>query len=343
MKTSLTNSRLIPVWFSLTCIALLFFSAGCKKIHDYLPTLHITTVVSGLAAPMGLETDANGNIWVCETGTAANDGKVVVVKPGGEMYDAIVNLSSINNALSGEIEGPAHLLLDNGMLYVLAGNYLYTIDVSHFMPGDTPIDASTLSYEDIGSFVLSYPFVNNAHDTHPYNLTKGPGGDLYITDAGANAILHRKGANQYSVLAEVPGIANPTPVGPPEIQSVPTSIMYDGHDFLVTTLLGFPFPTGSALIYKVSMSGNVSVYQQGLTSLVDMAEGNFFEHLVLQHAVFGEKGFEPNTGALIWVNGTTKRQLAGGLNMPVGLKQVNARTWYITSLGDGTLLKAAYY
>ena len=343
MKISLTNSRLIPAWLYLTCITLLLASAGCRKIHDYLPTLHITTVASGLAAPMGLETDANGNIWICETGTANNDGKVVVVTPKGEMHDAIINLSSINNASSGEVQGPAHLLLDHGMLYVLAGNYLYKADVSHFMPGDAPMDGSMLSYEDIGSFVLSYPFVNNAHDTHPYNLTKGPGGDLYISDAGANAILHRTSANHYTVIAEVPGIANPTPVGPPQIQAVPTSIMWDGHDFLVTTLLGFPFPAGSARIYKVSMSGNVSVYQDGLTSLVDLAQGNFFEHVALQFAVFGEKGFEPNTGALIWVNGTGKRLLAGKLNMPVGLKQVNLRTWYITSLGDGTLLKAAYY
>ena len=291
---------------------------------------------------MGLETDKNGNIWVCETGTANNDGKVVVIKPTGEVYDAIVNLASINNALSGEVEGPAHLLLDNGTLYVLAGNYLYAVNVSYFKPGDSPINAAKLPYEDIGSFSLSYPWVNNAHDTHPYNLTKGPDGDLYISDAGANAIIHRKSAGNYSVL-EIPGIANPLPIGPPQIQAVPTSILYDGHDFLVTTLLGFPFPGGHALVYKVSRSGGVSVYQDGFTSLVDIAEGNSLEHIVLQFATFGEQGFEPNTGALVWANGRTPRQLAGGLNMPVGLKQVNQRSWYITSLGDGTLLKAAYY
>ncbi|TKK68483.1 ScyD/ScyE family protein [Ilyomonas limi] len=344
MKTFLQSaSRLQLPWLYVTCIALLSFSLGCNKVPDNLPTLHITTVASGLVSPMGLETDAGGNIWICETGTAAHDGKVVVVTPSGEVYDAIVNLASINNAVSGEVEGPAHLLLDKGVLHVLAGNYLYNINVSNFKPGDTPIDASTLPYEDIGSFVLSYPFVNNAHDTHPYNLTKGPEGDLYIADAGANAVLHRKGANQYTVLAELPNVANPTPIGSPEIQCVPTGIMYDGRDFLVTTLTGFPFPTGSALIYKISMSGSVSVYQDGLTTLVDIAEGHSLGHLVLQHATFGLKGFEPNSGALVWANGKTIRQLAGGLNIPVGLKQVNIRTWYITSLGDGTLLKAAYY
>lgn len=343
MKTYLRNALLFrPNWLFVT-IFILLFSAGCKKIPDYLPSLHITTVASGLAGPMGCETDANGNIWVAEPGTANNDGKVVLVKPTGEKYDAIVNLSSIHNAVSGEIEGPAHMLLDNGILYVLAGDYLYSVNVSGFMPGDTPIDAASLPFEDIGSFVLSYPFKNDANDTHPYNLTKGPDGDIYIAEAGANAILHRKGKNDYSVLAEIPGIANPLPIDPPQIQSVPTGIIYDGRNFLVTTLLGFPFPSGYARIYKVSMNGDVSIYQQGLTSLVDISEGNYLGHLALQFATFGPKGFEPNTGALVWANGKTVRPLATKLNMPVGLKQVNRFTWYITSMGDGTLLKAAYY
>src|SRR4029079_2296715 len=98
----------------LTCFAFLFFYSGCKKIPDYLPTLHITTVASGLVAPMGLETDSNGNFWICETGTANNDGEAVRVTPNGEVYDAIINMSSIPNAVSGETEGPAHLLFDNG-------------------------------------------------------------------------------------------------------------------------------------------------------------------------------------------------------------------------------------
>jgi len=343
MKSPRNLRRPKPTLIYLTCIAFLFFYSSCKKIPDYVPTLHITTVASGLVSPMGLETDANGNIWICETGTGYNDGKVVVVKPSGEVYDAIVHMSSMPNALSGEIEGPAHLLLDSGKLYVLAANYLYTVDVSNFKPGNTPLDATSLQYEDVGSFSLSYPWVNDANDTHPYNLTKGPDGDLYISDAGANGILHRKGAGVYSVVAEIPGIANPLPFGPPQIQGVPTGIIYDGHDFLVTTLLGFPFPSGYARIYKVSRSGDVSVYQEGFTSLTDIAEGNVLGHIVLQFAISGAKGFEPNTGAIVLANGKTSRQLAGGLNMPVGIKQVNQRAWYITSLGDGTLLKAAYY
>ncbi|MDQ2863494.1 MAG: ScyD/ScyE family protein [Bacteroidota bacterium] len=336
-----SHARLKMSLLQLTCFALLIFFAGCKKGHEN-PTLTISTVASGLVNPMGVEADRWGNVWVIEAGTAHNDAKVIVIKPNGNKYDAIVNLSSIINENSGEIQGGGHLLLDNGMLYVLSGNYLYKVNVSGFKPGDKPIDGSTLSFEDIAAFSMSYPWVNNAHDSHPYNLMKGPDGDIYICDAGANAIIHRKSAGHYSVLAELPGVANPTPVGPPQVQAVPTGIIFDGHNFLVTTLTGFPFPEGQAVIYKVSPHGNVSIYQQGLTTLVDIADGNMYGHMVLHYASFGAMGFAANTGSLTLVNGSSATVLAGNLNMPVGIKQVNDHTWYITVMGDGTVIKATY-
>ena len=41
-------------------------------------------------------------------------------------------------------------------------------------------------------------------------------------------------------------------------------------------------------------------------------------------------------------NGATSTVLTNTLNMPVGIKQVNHFTWYITSMADGTVLKATY-
>ncbi|MDQ6761800.1 MAG: ScyD/ScyE family protein [Bacteroidota bacterium] len=329
------------VLLQVACIALLLFFASCKKEHEN-PVFTITTVASGLVNPMGVDADKRGNIWVTESGTANNDAKVIIIKPNGSKYDAVVNLSSIINENSGEIQGAGHLLLDNEMLYVLSGNYLYKINIAGFKPGDTPIDGTTLPFEDIAAFAKSYPWVNNANDSHPYNLMKGPDGDIYIADAGANAIIHRKSAGHYSVLAEIPGFVNPTPVGPPQVQAVPTGIVFDGHDFLVSTLTGFPFPAGLAVVYKVSPGGNVSVYQPGFTTLVDIAKGNVYGHMLLQYGAFGPTGFIPNTGSLIMANGTSSTILTSTLNLPVGIKQVNGFTWYITSMGDGTVLKATY-
>ena len=89
------------------------------------------------------------------------------------------------------------------------------------------------------------------------------------------------------------------------------------------------------------MSGAVSVYQQGFNSLVDITAGAAPGHLVLEHGTFGTTGFTPNTGRLVWANGTTITELKSGLNMPAGLKQIDVHTWYATSL-DGSILKITY-
>jgi hypothetical protein len=64
--------------------------------------------------------------------------------------------------------------------------------------------------------------------------------------------------------------------------------------------------------------------------------------IVLQHGLFGATGFAPNSGSLILINGTSSNTLTSTLNLPVDLKQVDVSTWYITSLGDGSVLKATY-
>ncbi len=329
-------------------VIFLLLLSGCHKFPIH-PNAKMTTVADNLQAPMGMDIDWRGNVWVAETGTANNDGKVVVIrahkgehdKGDVKAMDAIINLSSIKNTVSGEPEGPAHLLFDRGMLYILAGDLLYKVDVSKFKPGDAPIDGSKLPSEDIGTYVRSLNIVT-PNDSHPYNLAKGPDGNLYILDAGANAIIKRTGPGHYSVLAKFPDFKNPTQVGPPMVQRVPTGIVTDRGGFLVTTLTGFPFPEGQAVIYRVSMKGDVSIYQSGFTTLVDIADGNYNGNVVLHHGTFGPTGFTANTGALLYANGNSSETIVGKLNMPAGLKQIDRQSWYVTSLGDGTLLKISF-
>lgn len=340
IQLSKETAKLFPVF-----IFLLLLCSGCNNDDDstvIIPVFKLGTVATGLPGPMGIEVDPGGNIWVAIPGTAHNDGKIVTIDTNGDKHDAVVNLPSRIHPGGDELEGPAHLLLDGVTMYILAANYLYAVNISNYDPNQAPIDATTLSGEDIAAYVLNYPFENNYHDSHPYNMTKGPDGDLYITDAGANAVIHRKNAGDYAVLAEVPSMANPTTIGPPMVQSVPTGILFDGQNFLVTTLLGFPFPEDEAVVYKISMQGEVSVYQKGFTSLVDISKGYGDRYLVLQHATFGATGFNPNTGGLYLIDGSTRTIWADSLNMPVGIKKASEDTWYFSSMGDGSVMKATY-
>lgn len=356
------HAKSIRMIFSI--VLLLFIAAGCDKENNDSdsptpPETTVTAIISGLPGLMGIEADDEGNIWVTESGTADpdenndthnNNGKVVVITPTGEKYDAITHLSSYSNVHSQELQGTVHLLLTGKILYILSGDSLYSADISTFRPGDEAMDARTLSAEDIATPISGVPSENNPEqDSHPYNMTIGPDGDLYIVDAGANAIIHRSGADQYAVFAEIPPAENPMfpDLGGPTVQSVPTSISYDPGKkaFFVTTLTGFPFPSGEAVIYQVSMEKEVSVFQGGFSMLVDQSTGgDFSDHIVVQFASSFDPagGYAPNSGQLIWNNKTENKILADNINQPVGVKQIDDHTCYVTSLGDGSVLKVSF-
>ncbi len=335
-----TSTKLIAGY--ILGAGILLYGAGCAKKKDAVPPiLTITTFATGFASPNGIATDQSGNVWVADQGTGKNDGKIWVIKPGGEKSAAIVNLESF--VVGADLDGPSHLLFADNLLYFLgARGKMYKAAIAGFSPGSPPISVSSLGVEDIGSFVMTYPFVKNTHQTHPYGITKAPDGSFYITDAAANALLRRSPAGVYSVVAEVPGISNPLPYGPPMVESVPTSVLFDDGRLLVTTLLGFPFPPGKAIIYQVTTSGQVSIFQQGFTSLVDIVKGEGNERMVVEHGVFGTMGFTKNTGRLVWANGQTTTPFVTELNLPVGLVQADDHTWYVTSLGDKSVLKIVY-
>lgn len=325
----------------LFCLVVLM--QGCKKKNDALPPkLTVTTLAAGFESPLGLEVDKMGRVWVTETGTGHGDGSVSVINPNGQKYKAIINLKSIITP-DGETEGPSHLLFADGLLYITgAKGLLYKANVTSFVPGSAPIVASTLAVEDVGAFVLAYPFKNNTHETHPYGLTQAPDGDIYITDAAANAIIRRSKSGVLSIVAEVPGIPNPTPVGPPFIQSVPTGVIFNDGKLLVSTLMGFPFPPGKSIIYQIKTNGETSVYQEGFTSTVDIIKGGAKGKMVVQFGVFGATGFAPNSGKVIWANGTTAIDFVTGLNQPDAIVQANETTWYVTSLGNSSVLKITF-
>ncbi|UFH53929.1 ScyD/ScyE family protein [Spirosoma sp. KNUC1025] len=321
--------------------------AGCQdhQIPSAPPQLNVTTLASNLASPISVESDGKGRVFVIEQGTGKNDGRLSEITPDGKVYPIITGFHS--EVFQGsELSGPDHILYANGWLYILTDKGLYTINVAAIKTGSPAIDASTLTPEFIQQWVINHNFTNDTGESHLYNMVMGPDGALYITDAAANAIIRRSSTGALSVMAEVPSVANPNPAGPPPgppfIQAVPTGITFDGTNFRISTLIGFPFPVGTAVIYKMDLSGNLSVYQKGFTSLVDIENDGNGQSLVLRHGVFGAMGFGANTGQLIRANGTTSTVLLDNLNLPTDLKMSDSHTAYLTSLGNGTVSKITF-
>ncbi|WP_018619603.1 ScyD/ScyE family protein [Spirosoma luteum] len=320
--------------------------SGCQDHRITTPVQpNLTTLATGLVGLIGVETDASGRIFVTEQGTGKNDGRVSEVTPDGVVHPVITGLYSFTRP-DNELDATDHLLVANGMLYVLNAKGLYTLNLATYKTGNAPIPAASLTPENIQKFVIDYTFTEDTGESHLYNMTLGPDGALYFADAAANAIIRRSASGQLSVVTAVLGIANPNPAGPPPgppfIQSVPTGIVYDGKQYAISTLLGFPFPAGKALIYRMDLTGKLTVFQQTFNSLVDIENDGNGNYLALEFGVFGPMGFTPKTGRLLRAKGTSSDVLLDKLNMPTDLKVADSHTAYLTSMGDGTLLKITF-
>jgi sugar lactone lactonase YvrE len=254
-------------------------------------------VAAQLTGAIGITDDGKGNIWITQVGDGTGtSGKVSVITPDGTVHTAITGFAS---GISPEMmpTGLNHLIYRDGKLYILNGvdDMLYIADVAGFVPGVTMLTAGGLVAQDIGTFVTTeHPNAPDDKDSNPYNLTFGPNGDLFITDAGGNAIVRRdKTTGTLSIYAIFPDYPNPV-AGEKSIDAVPTGIAFDGTDFYVTTLTGAPFHSGLASIYKVSGSGPAPVtpvvHTTGFTGLTDITFGPGNKKLIVTEFGFGGAG-----------------------------------------------------
>jgi sugar lactone lactonase YvrE len=121
-------------------------------------------------------------------------------------------------------------------------------------------------------------------DSNPYGVLAEPGSRL-VVDAGGNSLL-RVGANgEISTLAVFAARPNPTGIGPPTLDSVPTAVAVgpDGA-YYVGELTGVPFAAGLANIYRVVPGQAPTVAWSGFTTVIDIAFGPDGSLYVLEHS-----------------------------------------------------------
>lgn len=210
----------------------------------------------------------------------------------------VAGLKSVIN--QGSIEGISKLLYRDGKLFFLHGfsGKLYIADVSSFKSGDVPVDLASIPSHDTGDFVRKQAYTNPLN-SNAFELAFGPDNNLYIADAGGNAIIERDQTNgDLREFALIPKTAEGK-------DAVPTGIVYDGNKFLVSTLTGFPFTPGVAKILQITTSGVVSEYNKtNFTTLSGITLSVNNKPIVIQHGTFG-MGFTAGTGKVLDENGNT--------------------------------------
>ena len=335
----------------VTVLLLLFLISASGTVLAQPPVQDIpggTIVATGLNGPQGVLVDPDGNLWIVDSGLggdtmvdmAGPDGemvsvsvgmtaRVVMVAPDGTQTD-VAMLPSILLPEEGETLGGARLALLDGTLYVTSGGF--SGDGSEDPPDPLMAAIVRVDGSELTPVATTWPNERDNNpdgtliDTHPYGLSAGPDGWLWVADAGGNDLLRvNPDTGEVVVVAAFGGLPgafpNPDRGGAVEADPVPTGVAFDAMgDAYVSLLSGGPFIPGNAKVLMVTSDGTVSDYATGLTMLTDIKRGPDGELYAVQFGQFTEEGPVPNAGALLRIKeGGASEVVISGLPFPTGL------------------------
>jgi len=277
------------------------------------------TIATGLNGPQGVMAAADGSVWAIDTNA--------VTRVAGDGSKTTMASLPTTPGPEGAPVGGSRLVQFGGLILATNGQW----DVNENRQGDPPAGvAAVLKIENGGwstfADMWAYEKANNPDgkqlDSHPYGMTIGSDGMLYVVDAGANALLKvNPGNGQVAWVATLPGVPNGSGLGPPASEPVPTGVVRDADgSFYVSYLPGAPFTPGASKIVRIAADGALSDYATGLTSTTDLRRGKDGELYAVQFAIFGQQGPAPNSGALVRIRpGTSSQVVISGLNYPTSV------------------------
>ena len=354
----LEDGRIAEGW-DYTDLASLLSQLGIIEIPQ---EPEIVSIGSGFTSPQGVLVDADGNVWVVDGGTGGEDdvdwmspdsgevepgkmgetAQVAMITPDGEQT-VVANLPSI--AIGSDFLGGAGIALLDGELYVTVGQWLGELGDDRL-----PLEAAVARVNADGTVdevaTTWDAEIDNPDgtvvDTHPYGLTAGPDGLLWVADAGGNDLLTVDPATgEVTVVAVFDGIPGPLPNpnrdNAMESDPVPTGVAFgDDGTVYVSLLGGFPFVPGSTKVVTVDADGNVEDYATGLTMLTDLRMGPDGNLYAVSFGQFTEQGPIPNAGAIVRImEGDASEVVLSDLSFPTSIDFNSAGDAYITINGVG--------
>lgn len=322
-----------------------------------------TIVATGFNGPQGVLVVTDGSVWVIDSGvggdqeltikspetgedikvTVGETARVVQIAPDGKQTVA-ATLPSI--ATPQEASGGSRLALLNGVLYATSGGWTE----ANNGPTASPNTGAVVKIEGGKATEVAQPWKLEQSqnpggfvlDSHPYGLTAGPDGNLWVADAGGNDLLKvNASTGQIDLVAVFPGIpgpmANPERGGANESDPVPTAVAIGSDGSMYVSLLpGAPFLPGSSKVVKVSPDGSISDYATGLTMTTDLRSGPDGNLYAVQFGQFTQTGPVPNSGKIIRIRaGGTPEVVLSDLSFPTSIDFNPAGDAFVTINGVG--------
>lgn len=328
----------------IVLLLLVFVLAGSALAQEGappMPEIDGDIIAQGLNGPQGVFVDGEGNVWIAESGMGGDEmldytnpqtgetapvpfgqtSRIIRVSADGTQEEMAV----VGSLVAGEdVLGAARVTELDGTVYATVGGW-------HSSSGDVvtvPKFSEVVALGDEVSTVSNlwdFELANNPDATtnlesHPYDLTAGSDGMLYVVDAAGNDLLRvdpETGAVELVAVFEgLPGVfPSPTRQGEMITDPVPTGITFgaDGEMY-VSLLSGAPFIPGTAKIVHVAEDGTVTDFAPSLTMLTDVTTGPDGLLYATQFGMFTQEGPVPNSGAVLRIlDDGTAEVVVGGL------------------------------
>jgi hypothetical protein len=190
-------------------------------------------------------------------------------------------------------------------------------------------DGSTELIANLSAFVMAFPVAHpNADDFEPdgtwYSMI-AVRGNLYAVEPNHGELDKITPEGQISRVSDISASQG---------HIVPTAIAYRGN-FYVGNLNTFPVVPGSSNIYKITPSGNVSVFAEGLTTVLGVVfDGRDRMYVLETSTAAGDP--TPFTGKVIRVDPSGRQtEIATGLFFPTGMTLGPDGALYVSNVGFG--------
>jgi hypothetical protein len=327
----------------------------------------VAVVMSGLDNPRGMEFGPQGALYVAEAGRGGGPDAPSFVLRGtslyygetgaitrlwkGEQQRVASGLPSIAQVNGNEGAGPSDISFNGlGNAYVTIGFGANPDLRGNLGPAGAGF-AQLIRLKpngDWGQVVDLGTYERNANpdgrqvDTNPFAVLAGRGGEVVVTDSGANSLLRVDRRGDISAIAVMP-ILPPSQAfsGDP----VPTGFTVgpDGA-YYVGILSGAPFRDGAANVYRIVPGEAPTVFRSGFKTIIDVdfdGHGNLY---VLQHSG-GPVGLAAPGSVVRVAPDGSRSTVLGGLTAPTSMAIGRGGTLYVTDFGvtagQGQVLRVA--